>query len=120
MGHKRWNHPDEFILGRRHKNRGNDVAGARDNHKGKNDVETIVSPTETLVSPTTNERTIRKIHPTHVKHVNKNITRVENYYPVTNSREDIDFVEEYDCGSDLNNPNCRRVDSCHNDCNCHY
>ena len=113
MSHRRWNNADEFLLGR-------NVAGSNDTdfvdsfgfNGNENDVETIVSPTETVINPTTNRRTVRKVHPTHVINVNKNITRVENFYPVTESTKNINSVEEYDCGSDLRNPCCRPVDRC--------
>ncbi|MEI4791361.1 CotD family spore coat protein [Bacillus sp. FJAT-53060] len=71
--------------------------------------KTIVSPTRNIVNTTISESTIRRIHPTHIKNVNKHIKRIENYYPVTQSCENECYVEEYDCGSDLKNPCCRRV-----------
>ncbi|MGG0527516.1 spore coat protein [Bacillus pumilus] len=71
--------------------------------------ETIVSPTRNIVKKTTSENTIRRIHPTHITNVNKHIKKIENFYPVTESYENECYVEEYDCGSDLKNPCCRRV-----------
>ncbi|WP_311439568.1 CotD family spore coat protein [Mesobacillus foraminis] len=35
--------------------------------------------------------------------------RVENYYPVTESNVNETIVEEYNCGSDINNPCCKLV-----------
>lgn len=81
----------------------------RGNH---GEVETVVSPTRQIVNTTTNEQTIRKIHPTHITNVNKNIKRIENYYPVTQSTRNEYIVEEYDCGSDVKNPCCRPVKRC--------
>lgn len=112
MGQRRWNHADDFILGRRGPHHGHHSHDCHDCHKGEDDVKTEVSPTRTVVNPTTNRRTIRRIHPTHIKNINKNITRIENYYPVSQSTKDINIVEEYDCGSDVRNPRCRRVDGC--------
>ena len=62
--------------------------------------ETVVFPTRQIVNTRTNEQTIRKIHPTHITNVNKNIKRIENYYPVTESTHNEYIVEEYDCGSE--------------------
>ena len=75
-------------------------------------VETVVSPTRQIVNTTTNEQTIRKIHPTHITNVNRNIKRIENYYPVTQSVKNECIVEEYDCGRDIKNPCCRPVKHC--------
>ena len=92
------NRLDNFFFGPRRGNHG--------------EVETVVSPTHQIVNTTTNEQTIRKIHPTHITNVNKNIKRIENYYPVTQSTRNEYIVEEYDCGSDINNPRCRPVKRC--------
>ncbi|MDY0408989.1 CotD family spore coat protein [Virgibacillus soli] len=96
---------DEFILGSNASNRNNNSRG------NNNDVETIVFPTETVIRPTTTRRTVRKIHPTHIVNVNRNITRVENFFPVTQSEKNKNIVEEYNCGSDVNNPRCRPVNN---------
>jgi len=115
--------PDDFILGTNNGNgMGNNngfgntgnVAGLNNfNGTGNgNNVETIVDPTRTIVNTTTNRRTVRRVHPTHIINVNRNITRVENYYPVTQSVQNQNIVEEYDCGSDLRNPCCRPRRSC--------
>ncbi|MGE6629183.1 CotD family spore coat protein [Bacillus sp. NPDC077027] len=81
--------------------------------RGNNEeVETIVLPTKNIVNTTTNVRTVRRIHPTHITNVNKNIKRIENYYPVTHSVINECYVEEYDCGSDLKNPCCRLIKRC--------
>ncbi|MDQ0226876.1 CotD family spore coat protein [Metabacillus niabensis] len=85
----------------------NNVLGAFDN--GDDDVETIFEPTENIVNTTTNRRTVRRVHPTHIEHINRNIVRVENYYPVTQSEVEETYVEEFDCGRDLRNPCCKPV-----------
>lgn len=71
--------------------------------------EVIVRPTETIVNTKTKHRTVKTIHPTHVVNVNRTIVRNENFYPVTQETVNQTVVENYDCGSDINNPNCRRV-----------
>lgn len=70
--------------------------------------ETFVSPTETIVNTRNNYRTVKRVHPTHIRNVNRNITRVENYYPVTESVENENYVEEYDCGREVGNSSCCR------------
>ncbi|MBU5245629.1 MULTISPECIES: CotD family spore coat protein [Bacillus] len=106
---------DEFMFGSRRGNNGtnsfngfNGFNGGNGGNGGNN-VETIVSPTRNVVNTTTNERTVRRVQPTHIVNVNRNVTRVENYYPVTQSAENENIVEEYDCGSDLRNPCCKPV-----------
>ncbi|MFD2046638.1 CotD family spore coat protein [Ornithinibacillus salinisoli] len=89
------------VAGVNNSNNNNSVAGATD--------EVIYSPTRNVVNTTTNERTIKRVHPTQVENVNRTIVRNENYYPVTESDVNETVVENYDCGSDINNPNCRRV-----------
>lgn len=110
-----WN---DMMMGGNFGNQGN-VLGVSDNNgnvlgaRGGRPDETIVSPTETVVNVRENTRTVRRIHPTHVRNINKNITKVENFYPVTQSVENVNIVQEYDCGSDLRNPCCRpRKNSC--------
>ncbi|MBT2755709.1 hypothetical protein J7E71_07015 [Mesobacillus foraminis] len=76
--------------------------------KQKN-VETEYSPVKKIVKTTTNNRTIRRVHPTHIENIEKNIIRVENYYPITESNVSETIVEEYNCGSDLNNPCCELI-----------
>ncbi|MGN7943082.1 CotD family spore coat protein [Virgibacillus sp. 6R] len=49
------------------------------------------------------------MHPTHIEHVNRNIVRVKNYYPVTQSEVEETYVEEFDYGRDLRNPCCKPV-----------
>ena len=80
--------------------------------RNENDVETVFFPTETIVNNTTNRRTVRRVHPTHVRNINHNITRIENFIPVTESVENVNSVEEFNCGSDLRNPRCRPVNRC--------
>ncbi|MCY8452242.1 spore coat protein [Bacillus spizizenii] len=60
---------------------------------GGNNVETVVSPTQNVVNTTTNQRTVRCGHPTHSVNVNRNMARVENYYPVTQSVENENIVK---------------------------
>lgn len=101
MSNREWNrNADDFIL------------GSRRNHNSCNEnnhAETKVSPTKNLVNTTTNVRTIRRVHPTHITNVNKNITRIENFYPVIHSEQNENFVEEYDCGCDLKKPRCKLI-----------
>lgn len=113
MGRRGWNNADDFMFGRNFADSNDtDFVDSFGSNGNENNVETIVSPTETVVNPTTNRRTVRRIHPTHVINVNRNITRVENFYPVKESTKNINSVEEYDCGSNLNNPCCRPVNNC--------
>ena len=97
------------------------VLGAMDNnnngrrhHKkccNNNDVspiEEVVYPTRTVVNNNTNHRTVRSIRPIEVINVNRTVVRNENYYPVTERDVNETVVEEYDCGTNPNNPNnCR-------------
>ncbi|MED5050563.1 hypothetical protein B6A27_03985 [Anoxybacillus sp. UARK-01] len=90
-----------------------EVGGVSDfgcNGSNNNNTEkTIVYPTRTIVNTTTNHHVIRRVHPTRIVNVTRDVYRVEDYYPTTvdavNERE----TQYYDCGNDLNNPNCRRV-----------
>ncbi len=117
MGRKRRRNSnwDDVVYGSRSGNRydngygnGNGfVQGVSDGNGNGGGDETIVSPTETIVNTRNNYRTVRRVHPTHIRNVNRNITRVENYYPVTESVENENYVEEYDCGSDMRNSCCR-------------
>ncbi|MEJ9314100.1 CotD family spore coat protein [Priestia megaterium] len=70
--------------------------------------EVITDPTETVVNYTTTTHTIKRIHPTHVKNVHKDVYKYEDYYPVTESYENETSTEYYDCGSDLCNPCCKK------------
>ena len=74
---------------------------------GQND-EVIVNPTQTVVNTTTNQRVVRNIHPTEVVNVNRTIIRNENYFPTTERTVEETVVENYDCGTNVNNnTNCR-------------
>ncbi|WP_152654977.1 spore coat protein [Oceanobacillus sp. CFH 90083] len=74
------------------------------------DEEVRVHPTNYEVRKHTNVKTIKNIHPTEIKNVHRTIIRNENYYPVRESNVNETVVENYDCGSDVNNSsNCRRV-----------
>lgn len=96
--------------------RNNNVMGAagnnNQNHRNcgcnNNQVEDIVSPTETIVNTRTKTRTIRRIHPTEIINVNRTVIRNENFFPVTEREVNETVVEDFNCGSDLNNPRCRR------------
>lgn len=105
-----WGNNNGNVAGAFDNGNGNNVAGAFDN--GFDDVETIIEPTETIVNNTTTGRTIRRVQPTHIENRNREIVRVENYYPVTQSYENETYVQEYDCGSDLYNPCCKPVKRC--------
>ena len=86
---------------RNNNNRCNSVSPAED--------KVIVHPTKHVVKNTTNHRTVKNIHPTEVENVNRTIIRNEHFYPVSNSNVNETVVEDYNCGSDVNSPNCRRV-----------
>lgn len=85
---------------------------SRNRRGNSNDVETVFFPTRNIVNTTTNRRTIRRVYPTHIRNINRNITRIENYSPVTESVENVNIVEEYNCGNDLRRPRCRPVSRC--------
>lgn len=79
--------------------------GGDEGHKGSEEV--IVSPTKEIVNIRKHYHTIKRIHPTHIKNIDKKITRIENYYPVTESHEKECHTEEYDCGKDVKHPHCK-------------
>src|SRR5699024_5541101 len=54
--------------------------------------KTIVSPAKTVVNNTTTNHTIKKIHPTNVMNVNHDVFKIENYYPVTESSQNVKSV----------------------------
>ncbi|WP_312093842.1 CotD family spore coat protein [Niallia sp.] len=95
------------------RNNNNNVLGTGNNNRGKccnrvSPVEDIVHPTRTVVRTTTNERRVRNIHPTEVINVNRTVIRNENFFPVTERQVNETVVEDFDCGSDVNNSNnCR-------------
>ncbi|MET3195044.1 CotD family spore coat protein [Gottfriedia sp. OAE603] len=70
-----------------------------------------MNPTQRVTNTNTYYRTVRNIHPTEVENINRTVIRNENYYPVYNSDVNETVVKNYDCGSDLNSNNCRRVGS---------
>lgn len=90
--------------------------GDRGHHRPKHD-NVEVSPTETIVNTRTKKRVVKNIHPTEVINVNRTVIRNEHFYPVTEREVHETIVENYDCGSDINNPRCRRV-SGNNSCGC--
>lgn len=82
------------------------------NNNNNDNVETITSPTRQVVRTTTDHKTVRYIHPTKIKNVHRTIVRNENYYPVSESDFGETVVENYECGSNVNDSsNCRRVGS---------
>ncbi|MFT8320137.1 MAG: CotD family spore coat protein [Bacillus sp. (in: firmicutes)] len=78
----------------------------------QDDVRTVTEPTETIVNTTTNEHVVRYVHPTNVVNVNRDVYRNEHYYPTTEREVNKTVVENYNCGSDLNNPSCRPSRPC--------
>lgn len=102
----------------------NDVRGLRrcgcdrKEHDRNDHVE--VNPTETVVNTRTKKRVVKNIHPTEVINVNRTVIRNEHFYPVTEREVNETVVEDYDCGSDVNNPRCRRRGSDHNNNGCHH
>ncbi|OZI10678.1 hypothetical protein CEW92_15600 [Bacillaceae bacterium SAS-127] len=80
----------------------------------------IVNPTETVVNTRTNTKVVKTIHPTEVINVNRTVIRNENFYPVTEREVNETVVENYNCGSDINNPRCVRSDSDNNNSNNHH
>lgn len=90
-----------------------DVRGLRGyrcngNRRPQND-NTEVSPTETVVNTRTNKRVVKHIHPTEVINVDRNVIKNKHFYPVTERNVHETIEQDYDCGSDINNPRCRRV-----------
>ncbi|MDF1510070.1 CotD family spore coat protein [Robertmurraya sp. DFI.2.37] len=83
--------------------------GCENSHGNVQGDKTIVSPTETIVKVHTTQRTVRRIHPTEIINVNRTVVRNENFYPVTQRQVNEVVEENYDCGSDVNNPRCRRA-----------
>lgn len=80
----------------------------RGNVQGAQDVKTIVEPTETIVRVNTTKRTVRRIHPTEIINVNRTVVRNENFFPVTERQVNEVVQENFNCGTDPNNPRCRR------------
>ncbi|MCT1903106.1 spore coat protein [Oceanobacillus sojae] len=79
------------------------------------DEEVRVHPTRHEVRNSTSVKTVKNIHPTEIKNVHRTVIRNENYYPVRESNVNETVVENYDCGSDVNNSsNCRRVGGSNN------
>ncbi|YCA46507.1 spore coat protein (plasmid) [Bacillus sp. JZ8] len=71
---------------------------------------TVVDPEETIVNTTTTRHTIRHIRPTNIVNVNRNVYRVENYYPVTEDFVDENVVEHFECGNDPDDSSsCKRM-----------
>ncbi|PWU69227.1 CotD family spore coat protein [Gracilibacillus dipsosauri] len=97
----------------RHCNKRNAVSPDRE--------ETFVHPTRRVQNTRTEYQTVKNIHPTEVRNVNRTVIRNQNYYPVYNSDVNETVVEDYDCGTDVNASNCRRVSPTSgrgNDCGC--
>lgn len=76
--------------------------------KNKNTEEVITDPTETVVNYTTATHTIKRIHPTHVKNVHKDVYRYEDHYPVTESYENETSTEYYEYGSKPDKSCCKK------------
>ncbi|WP_368731522.1 CotD family spore coat protein [Bacillus halotolerans] len=64
---------DEFMFGSRRGNNGTNGFNGFNGGNGGNNGETIVSPTRNVVNTTTNERTVRRVQPTHIVNVNRNV-----------------------------------------------
>ena len=97
----------------RHSNRNNSNRGSNccnnGNRVSPEEVETVVEPTQTIVNnTTTSRRVVRHVRPTNIINVNREIVRNEYFYPTTERNVNETVVENYDCGTDINNPNCRR------------
>jgi len=96
----------------RHSNRNNSNRGSNccnnGNRVSPEEVETVVEPTKTIVNTTTSRRVVRHVRPTNIINVNREIVRNEYFYPTTERNVNETVVENYDCGTDINNPNCRR------------
>ncbi|MFD1065821.1 spore coat protein [Oceanobacillus locisalsi] len=79
------------------------------------DEDVRVHPTRHEVRHHNSVRTVKNIHPTEIKNVHRTTVRNENYYPVRESNVNETVVENYDCGSDVNDSsNCRRVGGSNN------
>lgn len=108
------NHDYSNVMGSRNskKSSNNNVMGERNNNRDRccdhDRVEEIVSPTRQIVNTRTKTRTVRRIHPVEVINVNRTVVRNENFFPVTQRTVNETVEENFNCGSDLNNPNCRR------------
>ncbi|QHA36319.1 hypothetical protein D5E69_11120 [Rossellomorea marisflavi] len=85
------------------------VSPDRDRDRDRDRDEVIVNPTQRVVNTRTKTRTVKNIHPTEIINVNRTIVRNENYYPVRTREVNETVVENYDCGRDINRPDCRRV-----------
>ncbi|GKU82628.1 CotD family spore coat protein [Niallia sp. NCCP-28] len=97
----------------RYNNQNNSNRGSKRCHNNCNrvspeEVETVVEPAKTIVNTTTSRRVVRHVRPTNIINVNREIVRNEYFYPTTERNVNETVVENYDCGNDLNNPNCRR------------
>lgn len=69
--------------------------------------EIVVDPPKTIIHTKTTYHVIRRIHPTRVINVNRDVYRVENYYPTTEATKNETYVKNYDCGNDLEHPCCK-------------
>ena len=89
--------------------------GNRRRRPQNDDIE--VSPTETVVNTRTRKRVVKHVHPTEVINVNRKVIKNKHFYPVNEREVNETVVEDYDCGSDINNPRCRRVSGNNNNNN---
>jgi spore coat protein D len=72
--------------------------------------KTIVDPAEKIVNTTTTRHKIRRVHPINITNVNRNVYRVEDYYPVEEDFVNENIVEYYECGNDPDDySNCKAV-----------
>lgn len=90
----------------------------RSTKKNKGKEKTIIDPTETRVNYTTTTHTIKRIHPTHIKNVHRDVYRYEDYYPVTESFSNESYSDYYECGSDPNNSCCKKAKPCKKEKHC--
>lgn len=75
----------------------------------------IVHPTRHEVRKHNSVETVKNIHPTEIKNIHRKTIRNENFYPVREFNVNETVVENYDCGSDVNDSsNCRRVGGSNN------
>src|SRR5690625_7605620 len=63
------------------------------------------------------KRVVEQVHTTEVINVNRKVIKNKHFYPVNEREVNETVVEDYDCGSDINNPRCRRVSGNNNNNN---
>lgn len=118
VGHRGYNEMNEASRCGCHENKEVSHCGCNESNQDSYDEETIVDPAETVVNTTTNHHLIKHVHPTRVINVNRDVYRIEHYYPITECDEHEKYVQEYDCGCDLKKPQCKpkhKCNQCEND-----